>query len=294
MAQTSSTPAATAVPAVAAPADRSYVDWPAIIAGAVIATAIALLLMTFGSAIGLSLTPLIDGERSAVVAVILVGLWVLWIAVSSFMAGGYVTGRLRRRLFEGTPHEADVRDGLHGLVMWAAGTLISAVLTVLSLTGLVGAGTAAVSAAGSVVESVAEGAAGNEALVDRLFRGGEGRTTVPGGIRDEVGRILDGSGEGIVEDDQSYLAGLIAERTGLPEEEATARITALNDELAAAAQAAEEAADLARRVGIITAFLFTVALVVGAAGAWWAAGVGGRHRDEGTDLSRMLYTHRVR
>jgi hypothetical protein len=295
MADTRSKPVAAAVPAVVGASDRSYVDWPAIFAGAVFASAIAFLLTTFGSAIGLSLVDLIDGERSAVWAAIAVGLWVLWVAVSSFMAGGYVTGRLRRRLNDATPHEVDVRDGMHGLVMWGAATLLGALMTFASLSGLAGAGTAAVSAAGSAAAGAVESVADSSGVVvDRLFRGEDGRVAVPSSMRDEVGRLLAGSRDGIGEDDQAYLASLIAERTGLPEEEVTARVSALSDELAAAAQAAADAAELARKVGVISAFLIAVSLLVGAAGAWWAAGVGGRHRDEGLDLSRLWFTHRVR
>jgi hypothetical protein len=295
MADTSPRPVAAAVPAAADVPDRTYADWPAIFAGAVLATAIAFLLTSFGSAIGLSLVHLIDGERSAIWAAIAVGLWVLWVAVSSFMAGAYVTGRLRRRLNDATPHEVDIRDGIHGLVMWGVAALLGAVMTFASLSGLAGAGAAAVSAAGSAAASVVEGVADNSGvIVDRLFRGEDGRVAVPSGMREEVGRLLADSPDGVAEDDQAYLAGLVAERTGLPEEEANARIAALNEELAAAAQAAEDAAKLAQRVGVISAFLIAVSLLVGAAGAWWAAGVGGRHRDEGLDLGRMWFTHRVR
>lgn len=296
MADISTKPVAAAVPAAAGASDRSYVDWPAIFAGAVFAAAIAFLLMTFGSGIGLSLTTLIDGERSALWAAIAVGLWVLWVAVSSLAAGAYITGRLRRRLYDSTPHESDMRDGMHGLVMWGMATLISAVLTFASISGLVGATASVVSAAGSAVGSVVEGAAegGAGAMVDRLFRGDEGRTAVSSGTRDEVGRLLTESEEGIAEEDQTYLAGIIAERTGLSEEEATARVSALSSEMEQAAQAAADAAETARRIGIISTFLVAVSLLVGAAGAWWAAGMGGRHRDEGLDFSRMWFTHRVR
>jgi len=49
-------------PAVTAADERSYVDWPAIIAGAVVTAAISLVLLTFGSAIGLSLTSAYEGS----------------------------------------------------------------------------------------------------------------------------------------------------------------------------------------------------------------------------------------
>ena len=44
----------------------------------------------------------------------------------------------------------------------------------------------------------------------------------------------------------------------------------------------EAAADRARKVGIVLGFLTASILLIGAVSAWWAAAVGGRHRDEGT------------
>ena len=56
-------PSETDVIVAAAPAAKadtsSYVDWPAIIAGIVIASAISLVLLTFGSAIGLDRTSVV-------------------------------------------------------------------------------------------------------------------------------------------------------------------------------------------------------------------------------------------
>lgn len=300
MAGTSTKAAVAPVPAAVDSSERAYVDWPAILAGAVFASAIAFLFTTFGSAIGLSLAPLLDGERPAVAAVIAIGLWVLWVAVSSFMAGGYLTGRLRRRVNDAKPHEVDVRDGAHGLVMWAVGALIGAMLTVSSLSGAARLGTEALSAAGSAVGDVGAVAmqavsGGNpDYLVDQLFRSDGTGGTVTGTTREEVGRLLAQGNTGIGDEDQGYLASLIAARTALSDDEAAARVSALSDELAAAAETAASAADMARKVGIITAFLVAVSLLIGAAGAWWAAGVGGRHRDEGLDFSKMLFTHRVR
>jgi len=74
--------------------------------------AVALVLLTFGSAVGLSLTSPFQGEGvSAAGFAIAVGLWFVWVQVSSFMAGGYLAGRMRRRLWIGTEHEVEVRDG---------------------------------------------------------------------------------------------------------------------------------------------------------------------------------------
>src|SRR5688500_10933283 len=83
-----------------------YVDWCAIAAGAMMATAVAIVLFTFGTAIGLSMVSPYEGEgasRAAYFATL--ALWTLWVIVSSFMAGGYLAGRLRRRVGDATEHE---------------------------------------------------------------------------------------------------------------------------------------------------------------------------------------------
>src|SRR4051794_41463065 len=71
-----------------------YVDWCAVIAGALIACAIFVLLTTFGSAIGLTLTSPYPGSGfSGKVATWVIGIWEIWVAVSAFAIGGYFWGR---------------------------------------------------------------------------------------------------------------------------------------------------------------------------------------------------------
>ena len=76
----------------------SYINWPAIIAGAIIASAVSFILLTFGSAIGLSMTSAEEGESASLVWIAIVGgLWILWVQLMASLAGGYLTGRMRRR-----------------------------------------------------------------------------------------------------------------------------------------------------------------------------------------------------
>ena len=58
-------------------------------------------------------------------------------------------------------------------------------------------------------------------------------------------------------------------------------------QMKAAADKARQAADTARKAGILVAFLTAASLVICAAAAWWAATMGGKHRDEGVDLSHL-------
>src|SRR2546423_1757001 len=101
-----------------------YVDWGSVLAGTAVATAVSIVLFSFGTAVGLSMVSPYDGagvSNGAYFAVF--GLWMLWVIVSSSMAGGYIAGRLRRRIGDATAHEIDVRDGTHGLVVWALGVI---------------------------------------------------------------------------------------------------------------------------------------------------------------------------
>ena len=82
---------ARAVPGVA-----GYVDWPAIFAGTALAVALSFVLLTFGSAIGLSVASFEPGEGVSLRwLAIASGLWFLWVAITGFGAGGYLAGRLQ-------------------------------------------------------------------------------------------------------------------------------------------------------------------------------------------------------
>jgi hypothetical protein len=106
----------------------SFVEWSAVLAGAVLAAALSFVLLTFGTAIGLSATsPWPNSGLSPKVIASVAVFWVMAQHIGSVMAGGYVAGRMRSRWHE-PGHEAEFRDGLHGGLVWAVGVLISALL----------------------------------------------------------------------------------------------------------------------------------------------------------------------
>jgi hypothetical protein len=271
--------------AIVATADteaRSYMEWGAIIAGTIVAAALSLILLTFGSAIGLSMaSPYEDAGASKAVFAIVLALWVLWVIVFSNLAGGYIAGRMRRRTFDATEHESDIRDGAHGLVMWGLGVLLAALMALAGVTGLAWGGSKVVGAAAGASRDA------TATTVDQMFRPAANAPAAtdrnPGAdreVRREVTRIVakGTAGQPIADDDKAYVSRLVAQRTGLSQDEATRRV---DDALAKAKQAA----NAARKAGIVSGFLIAAALLVGAAAAWWAAIIGGRHRDQGTDVS---------
>jgi hypothetical protein len=274
---------------------RSYLDWPAVFAGAVVASAISLVLVTFGSAIGLSLTSPFDNTgMSAVALAIALGLWLVWVQVSSFMAGGYVTGRMRRRAYDATEHESDVRDGMHGLVMWGTGVLVGALFLALSAGGAATtAATAAGGAAQSAIEKMASAAEGTNPFsqaVDTAFRSSRPEAGNSADARNEAMAIVArGIANGDIPDaDRTYLAQVIAARTNVAEDEAKTRVDTMITNARQAAEEAKQKAQRAKHFAVIAAFVAAASLAISAAAAFWAAGMGGRHRDDGTVIPRWF------
>lgn len=104
----------------------SYVEWGVIIAGTILACAISLILIQFGNALGLSAVDTLKEEGSNVRwRVIAVGIWLLWVQLMASMAGGYLAGRMRAPVANIASHEGEIRDGAHGLLVWALSTLIA-------------------------------------------------------------------------------------------------------------------------------------------------------------------------
>jgi len=294
--------------------NRSYVDWPAIIAGAVLASAISFILFSFGSALGLgALSPYRGQSTPGLWLALLSAVWVVFVAVSSFMAGGYLTGRLRHRFFDADECESNARDGMHGLIMWGLAVLIGAVLAASSLSSVVQAGaTVAGGAARGVATNPQASDSAFDVVTDSLFRPVSTTTTTtsatpsasstpPMGAatttettmsqsraeaRGEVDRLLArGLARGeIVAGDRTYIAMLVVRDTGMPQQEAEKRVNTVLDQTIADAK---RAADVARKTAILVACLIATTLMVAGAGAYFAAVRGGDHRDNNRDLGPM-------
>lgn len=253
-----------------------HIDWSAVIGGAIFAAAISFVLLTFGSAIGLSVTSPYHGSGVSLVGFAIgAALWFIWVEVSSFMAGGYLAGRMRRRALDASEHESDVRDGTHGLLVWALGTLLGAFLAVAGISGVA-----------SSVSSVAATATGNaqspamQILAARLFRSDKPPAQpISAQTKADAAMLIADwvSNRQMNADDRTYLANEIARDTGITPEQAQQRVDA-------AVADAKAAADKARKAGLILGFLTAATLLVSAAGAFFMAGLGGKHRDEGTEF----------
>jgi hypothetical protein len=271
-------------PASARSASDSYVEWGAVIGGAVLASAISFVLLTFGGAIGLSLSSPYSGEGMSLVAfAVAAGLWLLWVQVSSFFAGGYLAGRMRRRPHDSTEHESDVRDGAHGLLVWATGVIVGAVLAAGGL------GDAARSVS-RLSETVAK--AGDPSpmapIADKLFRQAPGTAREPDfAARDAAMAVIAGEAvQGALSaEDKGYVVSIVINQTGASTAEAEQRVDAAQTDVSAAIAKAQHAADVARKTGVLVAFFVAASLMASAAAAYLAAVMGGDHRDKGVVLS---------
>lgn len=268
----------------------SYVDWPAIFAGAAVAIAISFVLLTFGAALGLSLTSAREGQSAPLFWIAVTGgLWLLWVQVSASIAGGYLAGRMRRRHGDATEYESDIRDGSHGLVVWAVATLVAALLAYSGVMGTfaaVGKTADTLSAAigGSDIQAV-NAVSPTDLLIDRTLRGTADAAPVDETTRREVGRILASSSmsdEGISDTDRQYLVAVASARSDISPEAAEARISEIVAQAEQFEQQARELAEQARRTAMIMAFLAAASLLVSAAAAYFGAALGGNHRDRQT------------
>jgi len=104
----------------------SYVEWAPIIAGAVLAGAVSLLLLQFGAAIGIAADYAITAADSDLAwRIVAIAIWLFWVALLSSLLGGYLAGRMRSPIPDATPHEAEFRDGVHGLLVWATVSVVT-------------------------------------------------------------------------------------------------------------------------------------------------------------------------
>lgn len=248
----------------------SSFSWTAVIAGALAGSALSFILVTFGSAVGLSISSTAPTWRDTSVALVLLsGLFLVLQAIAGFGLAGYVAGRLRG----GTAlpgSDAENWDGAHGLAAWALAVMLGAAVAI---------GIGAHSVANLAPNATSPRTTSAEPLlsyeIDRLFRS----TRRPPNIdvsaeRAEAGRILlaANSHSGVAADDRTFLVAQVGALTGLAQPEAERRVDA-------AIVNAKSALRRSRATSVLLAFSLAAATLLGAIAAWAAAVAGGRHRD---------------
>jgi hypothetical protein len=275
----------------------SAVSWAAIIAGAVVAAATSVALLALGGGIGLgSVSPWQNSGVSATTFGMLAALWLIAVQLFACGVGGYIAGRLRTQWVGVHTDEVFFRDTAHGFLVWAVGAIIgaglitSAASSLVSTTAQVGAtalGGVTGAAANAVGQAVSPASDPTAYFTDALFRSDQPTTDANDtATRAEVGRTLarslaDGQ---IAPPDRTYVAHMIASRTGLSQADAEKRVDGVISQAKAAADAAaakaKQAADATRKAGVYLSLWVFVSLLVGAFAASYMATVGGRIRDD--------------
>lgn len=294
-----------------------YLDWGPVILGALGAAAMSVVLLAFGSALGLSVvSPYAYAGISAKGAAILAAVYLALVMVASFAAGGYIAGRMRSPWRTTDETESHFRDGAHGFGVWSIGVLLGAAMAASGVGAVVsaaGKATTAIAAAGTA------GAASNPALgqlslrptdyaIDRLLAPAPAATptnqeatpATPGAAQpaatparrtraDLEAPMARALAAGLTTPqldvrDRTYLARVVAEQTGMPQAEAEKRVDETYADLKAAEQKARDAAEAARKTAIIATFLAAATLAIGCAAACAGAALGARHRDERTTV----------
>jgi hypothetical protein len=284
----------------------SAVSWPAVFAGATAAAALSLILLVLGTGLGLSaVSPWAARGASAEAMSWSTILWISFAALASSGLGGYIAGRLRVKWPSVRVDEVYFRDTAHGFLAWAVATLLTAAALTSAIGAILGAGTnVAASAASGGAQVVGQGIRaaatqpaaqeGSQALyiVDSLFRAatgtsatGAGADASLAGTRSEIARIFDNSlRDGpLPTEDVSYAAQVVAQRTGLSQQEAEARVrtaySSAQTKLREAETKAKALAEQARKAGAWAALWIFISLLLGAFFASLMATVGGRQRD---------------
>ena len=294
------------------------VSWGAIAAGAAAAASLSLILLILG--VGLGLSSVSPWTRDGFSATTFGVSTILWLTLTQLLAsamGGYLAGRLRTKWTEVHVDEVYFRDTAHGFLAWAVASLATAALLSSVIGSILGVGVqAGASVAGGVAAggaSAAGGAVGSPRLspgndsgamgyfVDSLFRRDTTATTAaatagsaPGAdamertsARDtaEVGRIFINAGraQAMPPDDVRYVGQVVAQRTGLSQQDAEKRVADVHAraqaQLRSAETAARDAADKARKASAYGALWLFVSLLGGAFVASLSATFGGRRRD---------------
>jgi hypothetical protein len=263
----------------------SATSWPAIIAGAFVATAVSLILLTLGSGLGFSsISPWPSRGVSGTTFAVTAAIWLIltqWVAAG---LGGYLAGRLRTRWIGTHTHEVFFRDTAHGLITWA----VASVVVAATIASSIGAAGHAVGVAGRMA---AEGASATSSAgptspgvvydIDRLLRPADPGAPLANPQPEVAHIIANAAVTGDIPDgDRTYLAQLVAARTGVTLEDAQKRVDSFVSDVKDAETKAKATADAARKVAAKASIYLALSMLIGAFIASVSAALGGRLRDE--------------
>jgi len=245
------------------------ISWGAVVGGAFVIAALALILLALGAGFGLSsVSPWPSSGVSMTSFTVEMAVWLIVVQWLSSGVGGYVAGRLGAAAARVHVDEAYFRDTAHGVLAWAVAVVVSVGLLASAASALIG-GTALHATAGKATDPTAY-------FADTLYRPAKPDAAPVGAdVRAEASRILaaDIASGTVPAADKTYLAQSVAARTGVTMDEAQKRVdTAIAD--------ARQAADTARKAAMRSTLFIGFSLLIGGFIAGVAAKIGGHHRDQ--------------
>jgi hypothetical protein len=253
------------------------VSWAAVLAGAIASLALTLVLLSLGAGLGFSVvSPWANSGVSATTFEIGTGLYFIVMAMISSAVGGYLAGRLRNRWVGVQSTEVLFRDTAHGFLAWALASVLGAILLASPATSLIGGATS-----GAVQAASSPQATGPmDGYVDMLLRrdnptADNAANANSAETRRELARLLTADFRNGAEPsaaDRSYLAKVVAARTGLSQADADKRVNDVITQI-------KTDLDKARKAAMHLAIWLTLSLFIGAFAATLAATEGGGLRD---------------
>jgi hypothetical protein len=278
------------------------------LAGAAAAASLSLILLMLGTGLGLSsVSPWSYNGVSASTFGVSTILWLAFTQLIASGMGGFLAGRLRTRWVAVQTDEVYFRDTAHGFLAWAIASLATAALLTSVIGSIVNGGVQAGAAVAGGTTSVRNEMARPDSevmdyFVDSLLRKDvsiraaaetliEGATPVISYYQNtsesntEITRIfknaiLMGS---LPPEDIRYVGQVVAQRTGLTQQDAEKRVNNifahLQAKLLAEETLAKNVADAARKASVYASLWLFISLLIGAFVASFAAIYGGRMRD---------------
>jgi hypothetical protein len=250
------------------------ISWAAVLAGAVVACALTLVLLSLGAGLGFSVvSPWTNSGVSSTTFEIGTGLYFIVMAMISSAMGGYIAGRLRNRWIGVESSEILFRDTAHGLLAWATASVLGAALLAAPAASLIGG-----TASGAMQANSSQAAAPMAGYVDMLLRPDNPTTENTANrneVRQELTRLLTSdfrNGGEPSASDRSYLAKVVAARTGLSQADADKRVNDVVTQV-------KTDLDKTRKATRNLAIWLTLSLFIGAFSAALAATEGGGLRD---------------
>src|SRR5580704_2183907 len=109
--------------------DRWTLQWSPIVAGAFVACAVSLIMITFGTTVGLGVSSTAPTWRDASWALwLLSGIYLILQALISFGCGGYIAGRTQAPIEFSHTEDIERRDGFPGIAALALAVVLGLLL----------------------------------------------------------------------------------------------------------------------------------------------------------------------